>query len=1162
MSPKKFIFISMALLANIALASSNKDATETKVIEAPKEKEKIDNRPVPEAYGTKFMDDRLLYESTKGTLDQKRFGVGIDTTENDSDSERLRKAQEEHLKKQIAEDEAKNPPPKEHKDGFQVDKTRIIGDDRVMGKEKYDTGLTIKSKIGESAGELHIDNSGNAYILKDKGKAVDANNSKLHRTQEEYDIFEEKRKKLNELNEKARKTENEDERKSIEREAKKLRDSIMNSGDTSIQSLSDFAFKGTDPFSQGQGTVDHFRMQNQKLIHGEHEGWVRFNDMEMDKNASKLYNELYGIKPFTSDAGQITKVHNYGVLTQAYDMLPTLQKQLTDRMQMPIIKCQISRELLPAFFCPIDGKGGARFPGKMPTEFKDAANLTTSYTDAHGNKVEIPVNEELASLNSAAIAKKTNLQRAQEACNSYCFNDPKDHSCVSEKKISKKKINVPNGSIIKVFPDYSADNTSLFMDLDDSIPIKHLSFDLKINRTLIKKDGMDETALTNLWRTFLKEAFFKMRYSILEIPEDEPNGRLHPITIVDRAVLHLTDDTIKITVPIDKNIKKLQIKMWKPYIHNSPLFQHEYEKFFTQLKDEWGGTITIENMEAEYVSDSWYYCSFKQLVGSPLECAGGNYKKIKYGSGGGNFLYLCLASRYKIGPEVSTGAFYDEDSCKRSCVYHEKCLPTYDHYKGNYGDEASIFKAEVDCVDDPTNTKCTKKKCEELFKDYEKTPINEMIVHNDNTMQYTVKLRQVTGKPVRPKIDIQAELGNTAANKEQREEMLNREQKDAAYQYMIQNLTLNRVKQAIGEESPMKLASKFEDTNDQIPIRTVEVELKPKSFDYNSGVYNIYLVARMDQKYSPKYGSYYYRTAKGITVHTNPRGNTMYLDHTYLIRKPGDTPSWQVFRKDEFAQVLTLVERTVVNPNGSVSQRTDFEWVASHQTTDDRNYFGEYRLGIGAPDFKIGSFIKMSPSNKATPFAVQSFNPSNHYFSYIATKNEYADMFSTPGAGIWGQLPRDNESRLEKVLAPGKVPENARDKGIISNIWMFLIYSKNTLTYDEIMKMIEGDHYANPGLKKDPVVDNKWVVYSNNRKVRPNHVDHDGELLNGKNPYIMGKPANTSVNVEWEPSISEQGKKMFRFLFIYDDEFSDLGKLGGVSKESGGGTVYSPQKFN
>ena len=173
-----------------------------------------------------------------------------------------------------------------------------------------------------------------------------------------------------------------------------------------------------------------------------------------------------------------------------------------------------------------------------------------------------PANPGIASLiDVAAIAKKTNIKRAQAACDSFCFTDPNAHDCVGEKKLTTKEIPINADSQITVFPQYNISETSFFIDVKDVIPVKEISFKIKYERA-----GGDETKAQ--WTQFLNEAFIKMRYSVLEVPQDDSSvtGKLSPITIVDRAVAYLQHDEVIVTVPVNRAITKLQIKMWKPYI--------------------------------------------------------------------------------------------------------------------------------------------------------------------------------------------------------------------------------------------------------------------------------------------------------------------------------------------------------------------------------------------------------------------------------------------------------------------------------------------------------------------------------------------------------------------------------------------------------------------
>ena len=87
------------------------------------------------------------------------------------------------------------------------------------------------------------------------------------------------------------------------------------------------------------------------------------------------------------------------------------------------------------------------------------------------------------------------------------------------------------------------------------------------------------------------------------------------------------------------------------------------------------------------------------------------------------------------------------------------------------------------------------------------------------------------------------------------------------------------------------------------------------------------------------------------------------------------------------------------------------------------------------------------------------------------------------------------------------------------------------------MKKIEGEKYA-INTQKVPSYKNEWGVfdYISNGSFNSNGVRHDGQLNNNIAPFIIGNPNKSAVLTEWEPSLSEHGKKVFKFLFLYDDK--------------------------
>jgi len=93
----------------------------------------------------------------------------------------------------------------------------------------------------------------------------------------------------------------------------------------------------------------------------------------------------------------------------------------------------------------------------------------------------------------------------------------------------------------------------------------------------------------------------------------------------------------------------------------------EFDYIFEDFTKKFGGEIAINNVRVNYTSDSFFYCPIRQLVSSKRECGGLDAIEINYGEGKDlNTMYLCDNTRYKIGPESTTGAFFDEKSCSEN----------------------------------------------------------------------------------------------------------------------------------------------------------------------------------------------------------------------------------------------------------------------------------------------------------------------------------------------------------------------------------------------------------------------------------------------------------------------------------------------------------------
>lgn len=999
--------------------------------------------------------------------------------------------------------------------GKDINTSKFFGEDTLPTKD-IDTGLLIKRNLGKSEGDMVSDESGNKHLLKKGETEIREDTLAGHQTEEEKAKKEENVSKWKSDYEKFINTTDREEKVKAEYDMRAKSTDETHRQNLTVQGLADFTLKGQDPVSSSQGVVSGF--QRMSFDNNDTPTFIR----ESDKNASKLYREMYGYEANKADTGVLLK-QNAGALSQAYTIVPKLQEALTDRLKNPIIHCQISRELIPAWYCPIKGMDGFRFPGNLPASLQKKANETFTYTDTEGNEVTKPANPDLASIiEKPASLRRTNLNAAQQACNQYCWTPPQKGSCISKKMIDKKEIMIQDNNIT-VYPNYNPKDALFFIETDPTIPVKYVKF--QVNLVTEDADISEEE-----WKTFLSNGGYKMRYSVLELPEE--GSGLAPITIVDRAILHLRDTFYEISVPIQKSSKNFQIKFWMPYVNANILYRHQNITALQNFEKK-KGKILVGGVKSEYMSDSFYYCPARQMVSFPVECGSAGYKKISYGSGvDSNHMYLCLTPEHKIGPETETGAFYDEESCEASCIEHENCLVTYQHYNGNYGTEEFMYKAEVDCVDTPENKDCTKEKCENLFKDHDIRPVNEIVVQNDNTQVYTIKQKALTGK-MRPKIDIEAELSSSTDY----EEMFNREQKDAAYKYMVEHLTMNPIKYPIGTEAPHSLAYVKRTAPSDFDGDAFSVRLKPRTYDYGKRFF-IYAVARLDQGFFPKWGAYYVKPFGGDTyVTVKPSSGLQFKDYTYMVKLPEEatnnkvgSQNWEVFRKEEYAEVWSYTYKNKILPDGKVEKVRTAGWKVQPGGLIPP-YFAKY-------DLASDSFKQRSKDQLAPAFKEQTFDPTDNFYEFVLTRNTNWDLFDTYGSLIRQQDPLDNESKMAKVYTPAReiIPD---ERGLPTNYTFYLIYSPDKLSYHQLMVAIEGENYENNSGKVKPH-DNQWGVYSlmSPALFRSEKVNHDGAINNNIEPFIMSTPKGTYVMVDQDPSLSEKGKKMFRFIFLDTNDVS------------------------
>lgn len=940
----------------------------------------------------------------------------------------------------------------------------LIGNDTLPDSD-IDTGLHYTNNFGDSSTGTNITNEeGNtvyvkqnsdgttptAYTSPDQAATTDyqsrETNTEFTTYQQDYKAYVMEGDK--------------DAKRAVENEKNKSGMTMNYKLNNNFNDMSNRFFTGNSVFSGGQNLSTTFRQKTYK-----DDAPQELKDRE--DSATLLYKDHFSSTVNEADTTNLIGNTAYGSLEKAYSSLEAITQELTNRLTGAKIKCQISRELIPSYRCPLPEKSG------------------------YGLAVVAGVDN-----------RKVNIEEAKKDCNDNCWTDPGTLSCVGQKVIDSKNIDlgIPADGI--TLTPWNETTAEINVTLTSLMPVNSLV----VNVELLKPSDSEMT--DEEWTKFVQESGFKFRYSVLETDTNIPD--LPPVTIIDREQFQIRSTSSELSIPINRAMNGLKIKFWKPYITPNVLESYKYEHLFTKLTDE-GAVIKIKKAKSEYTSDSYYFCQALQMVASPSECTG---DIAEFVTGDDQFNYICNSDSKKIGPEPTWGAFYSQESCEFACVMHKECTPTYKHYNAGYGTESVYYQAKISCVDDPENSHCQQSVCEALFADDTERPINEMIVANDDTFIYTVR-NKVLQKYPRPKIDMAALSAATVDYAA----VFENEEKDSAYMYMINNVTYNRIMYRIGTESPSNLAYHLEPNG--LLGNVYSVDLKPASFDYDTNTdYYVYSVVKVVESYAPIAGAWY------LNDH-NITANQTYIqwrDYTYLIKTGLNTGDWKVFRKEEFSEYLTNNLAYVLYDSGEVGQYESIDWVKTPQYQIKR--FVTYNE-------VDNTFANLDKNSEANYFTTNKFESSQDFYRFNISNSSNADFFETKGSVIRTQRPINHETSFEKIY---NQPSTYVYKGNPQDINIYLVYSKTKLTYEQLMKEIEGENYDTLSQKLLPE-NSKWGAYNllNSRLFRANNIKYDGELNNNIKTLIMGAKDKTTVSVDWDPSLSEKGKKIFKFLFLYDD---------------------------
>lgn len=923
----------------------------------------------------------------------------------------------------------------------------VVGDDSLP-KSNIDRGLNYGSQIGTTSIDIVKDESGNKQIININSEQQ-AYFKQDDNTSDAYKSALNSYNKAVDSNDTAAITKAKTALKAAAKDDYNKRYSVSQHETT--------FFKGLNASGKGYVTV-------QNIVNPDENSTV-------DKNVSNYYKSNLTYMQSNNTVNTMNN-SNAGALINAFQYVKNFENQLRSKMEAAEIKCFISRELIPAYYCP--------FPDMTNTSYPDFSN---------------PV--------LAEDAVKTSSQEAKKMCDDVC---KKQRTCIPYNVLSDTKVDTSAAQTsFSLYPTYDDNASKVVVSTEKSMQVDKFSFQLKI----VPSDDFNGTAAE--FETFLQNAGIKIKFDILSSDSDS----VPPTMIVDKAIIYAKSASSTKEISVLRANKKFTVKIYKPYIHELQMEQWRDTPIFSKIK-----SISVNGIDAAYTSKDLYFCAFRQLVENKSDCKG----EVLDISDSSSVYHVCTDSDKRIGPNAVNGGFYSEQSCFDACSEVKECMPTYRHYAdvASSADVNKLFKAKIGCVDGDDNQACTVEKCQAFFADDKIRPNDEIVVQNDNERVYTVRNKALTDV-FRPKINLDAET-NTATT--DYDAMFQSEMKDAAYNSMIKNGSFDRISYLIGTPSPMKQAYQKDTVNG---ITRLNVLLKPNSFNVNDGVnYNLYSVIKFEQAYRPRYGLF---TLAGNQIDAVNQ-EIMFKDVVYMVKKP--TGDWLVFKQIFFAKVKEIKnllicvvddsgENVTTTETNYIGQAYDgskckvqnsINWVDVPAYTVDRNVF--YDSGSD-------SFIPYSLSEIVPSYQQIKFTNLQDYSNYSLTEYLERDLDMTPGGMIHSQISNDGGSSFSRVYN-GNFDTNKR--GYASNVYAYSFYSSSPISYNDLMNTY--------------LVDNNIIWELANPKKYSSEIKDDTEIKgNNINAFILGKPGDTTLTLDVAPKISEEGKRAFKFIFLYDPAVTD-----------------------
>jgi hypothetical protein len=825
---------------------------------------------------------------------------------------------------------------------------------------------------------------------------------------------------------------------------------------------------------------------------------------EIESKETQMYMDNFSYSQTNNTVKTFKSQENSAKLAEGYKMLEDFQAQLTAKYSDKSIQCYISRDLIPKYFCPMIGREGTEFAGDL----------------------------------------KTSSGNAQQKCRENC-RDSK--TCITYNVLANTNIDLGTTVSKNLYPSFDSNNNFIkTKKIEEIMMVDTMTFDIEVTPSEEWKGTPEE------FEKFLSEKKIKFRYSLIKKEETLNNPSE---LLIDAEIIEIKSSKTTKKLNISNTTEYLTLLFYKPYVYeNKGDAEIKEPDIFKMI-----GSINIERLKGEYKSKDLHFCPFRQLVNTSAECdteAGGQMITLRSGS---QVLNICTDQTHKIGPDRKYGGFYTKETCELNCVEEKDCLPTYRHYSDFNTDD--IFKASVGCVESETNTGCTQAKCEQLLADNSLLPTNEWVTYNDDYKKQTIYNKVIDKSIIRPKFN----LGDELATAPEYNEMFQSEMKDSAYKYMIDNGTFNRISYRIGEESPRKMSylSQYEGAKQKMLWN-----LKPASFDIdNNENYNLYVVIELDQLYQPVAGTFIV-DGQRLQADRDATNGLQFLDKTYMIKSNVSTDSWKVFKKTEFTNikrtydVKTCVGSSTTSSTGGTTATSGGTASTGGTTppppttptggttttppdniTTEWNEVGYYDNKIVPDNCTISlkviwpetpflnikrtafydsttdSFLTYDENTEiAEKFFTQKFSSDTFINTYNISDYLQLDLELAPGGLIRSQESLDHDMRFRKIYNVNYAGTKLR--GWPYNYKIYAFYSKENLTYKKL---------------EDYLIQENAIYEKANPHKYATNIKHDGDINNNIKPFILGNPNKTTVNTEIYPYLQEEGQKVFKFMFLYDD---------------------------